>query len=180
MIRKNIFLQNGDEKTYEIVEKLGAIHTLADGYRTELNLISWNGLDPVFDIRNWKGERFFYGTKISAEDMEKMVAAYEDQFLSSGITCQDCADNFVPEIIDDDGNTSVNVYKKVVPLSKDKIHHEGFTWWLTVVAWNTNTPKFDIRPWTEDFMHMGRGRNLTDEDMKNLRDLYRAKYPRTA
>ena len=40
---------------YEVIEKLGTVDT--DGkFVKELRVVSWNGKDPVFDLRGWNNE----------------------------------------------------------------------------------------------------------------------------
>ena len=43
------------EITYSIVKSLGVI-SKSNKHTKELNLISWNGREPVFDLRVWKTE----------------------------------------------------------------------------------------------------------------------------
>ena len=38
---------------YEIVEELGVISERTKGWTRELNLISWNGGTPKYDVRDW-------------------------------------------------------------------------------------------------------------------------------
>ncbi|MEW6625145.1 MAG: PC4/YdbC family ssDNA-binding protein [Bacillota bacterium] len=42
---------------YEIIESLGVLSESAKGWKKELNLISWNGREPKYDIREWAPER---------------------------------------------------------------------------------------------------------------------------
>lgn len=42
---------------------------------------------------------------------------------------------------------------------------------VNMVAWNGNSPKYDIRDWSEDHMHMSRGITLTEMQMKTLINL---------
>lgn len=45
---------NNGEVTFEIKEFIGALDTANDnGWRRELNLVSWNGGAPKLDIREW-------------------------------------------------------------------------------------------------------------------------------
>lgn len=37
---------------YDIVEEIGVISENAKGWRKELNLVSWNGAAPKYDIRD--------------------------------------------------------------------------------------------------------------------------------
>ena len=39
------------EFKYEIIKNLGILSESKSGWTRELNLISWNGADPKFDIR---------------------------------------------------------------------------------------------------------------------------------
>lgn len=41
---------------FEIIEKVGVLSESAKGWKKELNLISWNGNDPKYDIREWSEE----------------------------------------------------------------------------------------------------------------------------
>lgn len=42
------------EFEYEIKECIGVLDTEDKTVHKELNLISWNGAKPVYDLRNWK------------------------------------------------------------------------------------------------------------------------------
>lgn len=39
--------------TFEIKEALGILSESAKGWTKELNLVSWNGREPKYDIREW-------------------------------------------------------------------------------------------------------------------------------
>lgn len=41
------------EIKYEIQDKLGVVSEGAKGWKKELNLISWNGREPKYDLRDW-------------------------------------------------------------------------------------------------------------------------------
>ena len=45
------------EIKYEINKHIGVLSESAKGWKKELNLISWNGRDPKYDIREWAPER---------------------------------------------------------------------------------------------------------------------------
>lgn len=38
---------------FEIMEHIGTISENAKGWAKELNLVSWNGAAPKFDLRDW-------------------------------------------------------------------------------------------------------------------------------
>jgi hypothetical protein len=41
---------------YEITKHIGVLSEGSKGWRIELNLISWNGREPKYDIRDWSPE----------------------------------------------------------------------------------------------------------------------------
>lgn len=41
---------------FEIIEHIGAISENKSGWKKELNLVSWNGANPKYDIRDWSPE----------------------------------------------------------------------------------------------------------------------------
>lgn len=41
------------EISYEIVKHIGVI-SKTDTYTKEINIISWNGREPVYDVRVWR------------------------------------------------------------------------------------------------------------------------------
>ncbi len=64
------------ELTYEIKECLGVLSENAKGWTKELNLISWNGRDPKYDIREWSPDhtRMGKGVTLSDEEFETLKA----------------------------------------------------------------------------------------------------------
>ncbi|MCH5196362.1 MAG: hypothetical protein J1F28_06595 [Oscillospiraceae bacterium] len=73
--------------TYEITKELGVISENAKGWTRELNLVSWNGHDPKYDIRDWSPDhtRMSKGMSLTEEEMEKLVELFnarneEDSF----------------------------------------------------------------------------------------------------
>lgn len=50
---------------YEIKKEFGVISTSPKGWTKELNLISWNELEPKFDIREWAPDREKMGKGIT-------------------------------------------------------------------------------------------------------------------
>lgn len=44
---------NVKEISYKIIKQIGVI-SKTNMYTKELNIISWNGREPVFDVRMWK------------------------------------------------------------------------------------------------------------------------------
>ena len=59
---------------YDIVEEIGVLSENAKGWRKELNLISWNGATPKYDIREWapEHEKMGQGVTLSKEELEAL------------------------------------------------------------------------------------------------------------
>ena len=59
---------------YEIIENLGILSTNQSGWTKELNLISWNGRPPKFDIRDWSPdhEKMGKGLTFSNEELKEL------------------------------------------------------------------------------------------------------------
>lgn len=62
------------EFTFEIVEELGVLSKNSKGWKKELNLISWNGAEPRYDIRDWDSNHEKMGKGITlSEDEAKQL-----------------------------------------------------------------------------------------------------------
>ena len=62
------------ELKYEITEKLGVLSESANGWTKELNLVSWNDREPVYDIRTWSPahERMGKGITLARDEMKEL------------------------------------------------------------------------------------------------------------
>ncbi|WP_297133836.1 YdbC family protein [Terrisporobacter sp.] len=58
---------------YDIVEEIGVISENSKGWTKELNLISWNGAKPKYDLRDWSPGH---------EKMGKGITLTEEEILS--------------------------------------------------------------------------------------------------
>jgi len=56
---------------FDIQQNLGIISEGAKGWKKEFNLISWNGRDPKYDIRDWdeQHEKMGKGVTLSKEEI---------------------------------------------------------------------------------------------------------------
>ena len=63
------------EFSYEIKKHIGVISEGSGGWTRELNLISWNGKEPKYDIRDWgpEHEKMGKGITLSAKDVKALV-----------------------------------------------------------------------------------------------------------
>ena len=46
-------MNRNNDISFEVVEKIGVLATYQSGWKKELNLVSWNGTTPKYDIRDW-------------------------------------------------------------------------------------------------------------------------------
>lgn len=54
----------------EIVKELAVLSRSESGYTKEINLVSWNGAEPKYDIRSWSPEREKCGKGITLTESE--------------------------------------------------------------------------------------------------------------
>jgi hypothetical protein len=64
---------------YDIVEEIGVLSENAKGWRKEINLISWNGAAPKYDIREWAPdhEKMGKGVTLTKEELETLKKLIE-------------------------------------------------------------------------------------------------------
>ncbi|EJZ69901.1 MAG: YdbC family protein [Lachnoanaerobaculum sp.] len=64
---------------YDIVEEIGVLSENAKGWRKEINLISWNGAAPKYDIREWAPdhEKMGKGITLTKEELEALKKLIE-------------------------------------------------------------------------------------------------------
>ncbi|WP_099225359.1 YdbC family protein [Listeria costaricensis] len=55
---------------FEIVEHIGVLSENVKGWRKELNLVSWNGRTPKYDLRDWAPEHEKMGKGITLTEEE--------------------------------------------------------------------------------------------------------------
>jgi len=62
------------EIKYEIVENLGVLSESTKSWSKEVNLVSWNGREPKYDIRDWSinHEKMGKGITLSEEEIRAL------------------------------------------------------------------------------------------------------------
>ena len=60
---------------FEIVKQIGVISEGTKGWRRELNLVSWNGATPKYDIRDWSSQhdKMGKGITLTAEELRVLL-----------------------------------------------------------------------------------------------------------
>ena len=59
---------------YEILEPIGILQEYDTGWKKEVNIVSWNGNPPKYDIREWSADhtKMSKGITLTSEQMEKL------------------------------------------------------------------------------------------------------------
>ncbi|MBU8906184.1 YdbC family protein [Desertibacillus haloalkaliphilus] len=55
---------------FEIKETIGTVSEGAKGWKKELNLVSWNGREPKYDLRDWSPEHEKMGKGLTLSEEE--------------------------------------------------------------------------------------------------------------
>jgi hypothetical protein len=73
------------EIQYEIVKEIAVLSTSESGYTKEINLISWNGKEPKYDIRTFSPnrEKCGKGITLTADEAAVLPKALQEE-LNSG------------------------------------------------------------------------------------------------
>ena len=71
------------EFTYEITERIAVLSTNARGWERQLNLVSWNGNAPKYDLRDWSpdGTRMGKGISLSEEELKTLKGILDEMEL---------------------------------------------------------------------------------------------------
>lgn len=56
--------------TYDIIETIVTLSESSKGWKKELNLVSWNGREPKYDLRDWSPDRTKMGKGITLSNEE--------------------------------------------------------------------------------------------------------------
>ena len=71
---------------YDLIAHIGTIGTYLDQngerWNTEVNVISWNGRKPEFDIRTWDAghNKMHYGVKLNHDELKNLVAGMNEYY----------------------------------------------------------------------------------------------------
>ena len=72
------------EIQYEIVKEIAVLSTGDSGYTKEINLISWNGKEPQYDIRSFSPnrEKCGKGITLNADEAAALLKALQKELNS--------------------------------------------------------------------------------------------------
>lgn len=73
--------RDNSEFSYEIIEHIAVLSASKVGWSKELNLVSWNGANAKYDIREWdeKHERMSRGVTFSEEEAISLRDALDER-----------------------------------------------------------------------------------------------------
>ena len=72
------------EIQYEIIKEIAVLSTSESGYTKEINLISWNGKEPKYDIRTFSPnrEKCGKGIMLTADEAAALLKALQKELKS--------------------------------------------------------------------------------------------------
>lgn len=70
---------NNEPIYFKIIDKIAVLSVNESGWQKELNLISWNGAEPKYDIRSWKDDhtRVGKGITLFQDEMRVLKSVFE-------------------------------------------------------------------------------------------------------
>ena len=79
----------GRDFTYEIKKTLASVKSDSDGWNLELNLISWSGRKPSYDLRKWNDNHEKMGKGVAMSEDEVVLLFYKAKDILKEITGED-------------------------------------------------------------------------------------------
>ena len=79
----------GRDFTYEIKKTLASVKSDSDGWNLELNLISWSGRKPSYDLRKWSENHEKMGKGVAMSEDEVVLLFYKAKDILKEITGED-------------------------------------------------------------------------------------------
>lgn len=70
------------EIKFEIKEHIGVLSESPKGWKTELNMVSWEGREPKYEIRDWSPDYTRYGkaTTLTIEELKSLKGILNKMF----------------------------------------------------------------------------------------------------
>lgn len=88
MQNQNLFER---EITFEIKERIGVLMEHATGWTKELNLVSWNGGAPKYDLRDWDPahEHMSRGITLTENEMRTIIRLLRARGRRTGVNSEE-------------------------------------------------------------------------------------------
>ena len=73
-----------DDFSFNIVDSLGTFSKSKSGWTTELNLVSWGGREPKYDIRSWSPDhnKMGKGVTLTKEELIELKKLLDQTEIS--------------------------------------------------------------------------------------------------
>ena len=67
--------------TFKITEHIFSLQS-SGAFKKELNKVSWNGRDPVYDLRGWNEDhtKMTKGITLTMDEFEEFIAKIKEEF----------------------------------------------------------------------------------------------------
>ena len=90
------------EIQYEIVKEIAVLSASDSGYTKEINLISWNGREPKYDIRSFSPnrEKCGKGITLNADEAAALLEALQKEVNSGVDSDSEANGNGVDHVLD--------------------------------------------------------------------------------
>ena len=74
--------KKNDEIKYEILQHFGVLKSRKNGWKKELNKVSWNEEAPKYDIREWNEEhdKMSRGITLSEDEFKNLIEILKSNF----------------------------------------------------------------------------------------------------
>ena len=71
------------EIKYEVVQRVAVLSQRPRGWERQLNMVSWNGNPPKYDIRDWSpdGSRMAKGISLTEDELKTLKGILDDMEL---------------------------------------------------------------------------------------------------
>lgn len=65
---------------FEIIKTIGILSEKLNGFKKEINIVSWNDRDPKIDIRDWdkSHERMSKGITLNKDELKELKTVMEN------------------------------------------------------------------------------------------------------
>ena len=69
--------------SFEVIENCGSLSESGKGWKKEIKLISWNGKDPKYDIRDWSpdGSKMSKGISMTRDELAALKGILDEMEL---------------------------------------------------------------------------------------------------
>lgn len=75
-------MAKNNEIKFEIIQHFGVLKERKNGWKKELNKVSWNDEDPKYDIREWNEEhdKMSRGITLSEDEFKNLIEVMKSNF----------------------------------------------------------------------------------------------------